>query len=207
MPTSRGSGDPAPPFDAGELVGLLADHDRRLVFAALVLGASTHAEIVAATGLPVRDASKALNRLVGSTLVVEGDDDQHYLIDSAFPLAARAAAASRPAAPEDVGDVPADEAKVLRAFVREGRLLSIPAAWGKRRVVLEWLAQRFEPGKRYSEAMVNLSLGQVHADTAALRRYLVDDGFLSRDHGEYWRTGGRVAPETDPEKAAPPDAG
>jgi hypothetical protein len=62
--------------------------------------------------------------------------------------------------------------------------------------VLDWLAQRFEPGRRYSEAMVNLSLGQVHPDTAALRRYLVDDGFLSRDHGEYWRTGGRVDVDT-----------
>ena len=90
---------------------------------------------------------------------------------------------------DEHGDAPADEAKVLRAFVRDGRLTSIPSAWGKRRVVLDWLAQRFEPGRRYSEAMVNLSLGQVHPDTAALRRYLVDDGFLSRDHGEYWRTG------------------
>ena len=27
---------------------------------------------------------------------------------------------------------------------------------------------------------------------AALRRHLVDEEFLGRDHGEYWRTGGRV---------------
>jgi hypothetical protein len=25
-----------------------------------------------------------------------------------------------------------------------------------------------------------------------LRRHLVDEGFLDRDHGRYWRTGGRV---------------
>jgi hypothetical protein len=30
------------------------------------------------------------------------------------------------------------------------------------------------------------------AGHAALRRYLVDEGFLDRDHGRYWRTGGRV---------------
>jgi hypothetical protein len=32
----------------------------------------------------------------------------------------------------------------------------------------------------------------LHDDYAALRRYLVDEGFLSRDHGEYWRSGGTV---------------
>ena len=64
---------------------------------------------------------------------------------AAFALAARAVAAARPVRDEH-GDAPADEAKVLRAFVRDGRLTSIPSAWGKRRVVLEWLAQRFEPG-------------------------------------------------------------
>jgi hypothetical protein len=30
----------------------------------------------------------------------------------------------------------------------------------------------------------------VYADTAALRRYLVDEEFLTRDHGVYWRSGG-----------------
>jgi hypothetical protein len=84
------------------------------------------------------------------------------------------------------------DAKILRAFVKDGRLTSIPTKHGKRQAVLNWLAQEFEPGRRYSEAMVNLILGQRHADTAALRRYLVDDGYLDRANGEYWRTGGTV---------------
>jgi hypothetical protein len=188
------SPDPGPPLTAGELVGLLADDDRRKVVAALVLGASTTLQIVDVSGLEGRRVVRALSRLVAGGLVIEGPDDEHVLLEAAFQLAARAVAAERPARDEH-GDAPAEEAKVLRAFVRDGRLTSIPSAWGKRRVVLEWLAQRFEPGRRYSEAMVNLSLGQVHPDTAALRRYLVDDGFMSRDHGEYWRTGGRVDPD------------
>lgn len=195
MPTPS---DPGSSLTAGELVGLLADDDRRKVAAALVLGASTTLQIVHGTGLEGRRVVRALNRLVAGGLVIEGPDDAHVLLEAAFQIAARAAAAARPARDEH-GDAPADEAKVLRAFVREGRLISIPSAWGKRRIVLDWLAQRFEPGRRYSEAMVNLSLGQVHPDTAALRRYLVDDGFMSRDHGEYWRTGGRV----DPDNPAP----
>ncbi|MGZ6962276.1 MAG: DUF2087 domain-containing protein, partial [Ilumatobacteraceae bacterium] len=82
--------------------------------------------------------------------------------------------------------------KVLRAFVVEGRLQSIPVASAKRMVILDWLAQALEPGRKYSENMVNLILGQRHADTAMLRRYLVDAGFLDRAEGQYWRAGGTV---------------
>jgi len=32
-----------------------------------------------------------------------------------------------------------------------------------------------------------------YADYAALRRYLVDEGMMSRAEGVYWRTGGRYA--------------
>jgi hypothetical protein len=186
---------PDAPIDAGDLVGMLADDDRRKVVAALVLGASTTSEVMRATGLEGRHVVRALNRLVAGGLVIEGPDDAHVLLEAAFQLAARAVAAARPVRDEH-GDAPPDEAKVLRAFVRDGRVTSIPTSWSKRRILLEWLAQRFEPGRRYSEPMVNLILGQVHPDTAALRRYLVDDGFMSRDHGEYWRTGGRVDDDT-----------
>ena len=83
--------------------------------------------------------------------------------------------------------------QVLRAFFDdEGRLTSIPAKHAKRLVVLDRLAQLFEPGERYPETEVNRRLRSAHDDVAALRRYLVDEGFLSRDGGIYWRTGGSV---------------
>lgn len=88
--------------------------------------------------------------------------------------------------------LPADVRKVMRAFVTDGRLTSIPTSHAKRLVILDWLAQLFEPGRRYSEQMVNLVLGQHHADTAALRRYMVEAGFLDREAGQYWRSGGTV---------------
>lgn len=89
---------------------------------------------------------------------------------------------SRPVAPE----------LLLSRFVKDGRLMTIPTVHSKRLVVLDWLAQEFDPGRHYSEAAVNLILGQRHADTAALRRYLVDEGFLDRADGQYWRSGGTV---------------
>jgi hypothetical protein len=76
--------------------------------------------------------------------------------------------------------------------VRDGRLVSIPAQQSKRRVVLQHIVRVFEPGIRYPEREVNALLAVWHADHAALRRYLVDEGLLSREGGLYWRTGGYV---------------
>jgi hypothetical protein len=77
-------------------------------------------------------------------------------------------------------------------FTADGRLHTIPSKRSKRLVVLDHLAQRFEPGRVYTEAEVNEALSEAHPDYAALRRYLVDDLFLSREDGRYWRTGGTV---------------
>ena len=85
-------------------------------------------------------------------------------------------------------------AAVLRTFMPSGRLEQIPAARSKRLVVLDHVARVFEPGVRYPEREVSALLKAFHPDYAALRRYLVDEGFLSRDDGTYWRTGGSVDP-------------
>jgi hypothetical protein len=185
------------PFSARELVGLLADDDRRAVFAALVLGATDLPTVRARSGLELRAAAKAVQRLVDVGLVVQADDGMLHLLGEAFALAARAEAERAPRSSEH-DDAPEDVARVLRIFVRDGRLTSIPTVHSKRLVMLDWLSQRFEPGRRYSEKMVNLMLAQVHPDTAALRRYLVDDEFLTRAGGEYWRSGGNYVPAVAP---------
>jgi hypothetical protein len=185
----------AAPFDARELVGLLADADRRRVVAALLLDATTIEDVRHVTGLDARAAGHALRRLVDTGLVVRGDDGTLHLLEAAFTLAARAEAQRSPRRDEHAGE-PQDVARVLRSFVRDGRILSVPMARPKRLVLLDWLSQKFEPGRRYSEAQVNLMLGQMYADTAALRRYLVDEEFLSRDHGVYWRSGGSVSTDS-----------
>jgi hypothetical protein len=82
--------------------------------------------------------------------------------------------------------------KVLRSYLKDGRLTAMPRAGRKRSIVLDHVAQRFEPGLRYSEIQVNLMLQPFWADVAALRRYLVDEGLLARAEGQYWRVGGSV---------------
>lgn len=78
--------------------------------------------------------------------------------------------------------------RTLRAFVRDGRLTTIPARARKRRVILRWLVDTCFPGDRpYPEPEVNMALALRHADVAALRRYLVDAGLLVRANGIYRR--------------------
>lgn len=74
----------------------------------------------------------------------------------------------------------------------DGSLVAIPSKRSKRLVVLDHLAQSFDLGIVYPEAEVNERLSRFHPDVAALRRYLVDEQFLTRRDGFYWRSGGSV---------------
>lgn len=85
----------------------------------------------------------------------------------------------------------------LRVFVGEGRIAAMPARKARRRRLLDVIAQAFEPGIRYPEQQVSRFLGVIYPDYAALRRSLVDEQFLSRSGGEYWRSGGTVLPDPD----------
>jgi hypothetical protein len=80
----------------------------------------------------------------------------------------------------------------LRAFVKDGRVTTLPAKRSRRLLLLEHIAQAFEPGVQYPERAVNAALRALFDDHAALRRYLVDEGYMSREAGLYWRTGGAV---------------
>jgi hypothetical protein len=81
--------------------------------------------------------------------------------------------------------------RVLQNFLRsDGRLHTIPTKHSKLLVVLDHLSQQFEPGRTYAEAEVNEVLTRFHTDYAALRRYLVDNDFMTREDNVYWRTGG-----------------
>lgn len=84
--------------------------------------------------------------------------------------------------------------KIVDRWFVDGRLVAIPAKRGKRVLILDRLAQEFEPGEYYEERDVNDILREFHPDVAALRRYLVEEGFLDRAQGgySYWRVGGTI---------------
>lgn len=84
--------------------------------------------------------------------------------------------------------------RVLENFLTaDGRLHTIPTRRAKRLAVLDHIAQRFEPGRTYTEREVDAVLKEFHPDHAALRRYLVDEQFLTRESNVYWRSGGTFA--------------
>jgi hypothetical protein len=80
------------------------------------------------------------------------------------------------------------EARVLRAFIRDGRLISIPAREKRRQVVYRYLRdQVFTEDRPYPEREVNQRLALFHPDVATIRRGMVDAGLVSREAGAYRR--------------------
>ncbi len=77
--------------------------------------------------------------------------------------------------------------RVLQSFLKDEVLAEIPAARKKRDVILRWLAEKFEMGRRYTEPEVNALLRRHHEDTATLRRELVGCKLLCRERGVYWK--------------------
>lgn len=167
---------------APDVVRLLADPRRLRVLAAVALGTQ---DVAAAAALPAREAATALHRLHAQGLVEQGADGPQVAYERLQQLAAAAREG--------------DDTGPLSPFVRGRRLTSLPAQPGRRSVVLAHVAeQTFEPGVDYDEPAVNALLapwcdgGEV--DHAALRRYLVEDGLLSRGSGVYRCGGAPVEP-------------
>jgi hypothetical protein len=88
----------------------------------------------------------------------------------------------------------ADPPDQLRAFVRDGQITALPAKRARRRLLLDQVAQAFEPGRKYPEAEVDEVLKAIFHDHCTLRTYLVEETFMSRTAaGIYWRVGGTVS--------------
>ncbi len=83
--------------------------------------------------------------------------------------------------------VDAWEQKVLRTFLDGDQIWSIPSQYKKQRVLLAWIANKFEKDVRYTEKEVNNIIKKHHADYAWFRRSLIDHKFMERERGIYWR--------------------
>ncbi|SCG67609.1 DUF2087 domain-containing protein [Micromonospora halophytica] len=169
---------------AQALAGALADDGRRRVFAAIVLDGGDLAAVAARAGLPARQVATAVRRLADAGVVVDSGDELR--VD-----AERLREAARTAGPPSRSEDP--EQRVLRTFLRDGVLVSLPAQRGRRRVLLAHVAGSFEPGIRYPERQVDELLRRWcdggGTDHVTLRRHLVDECLLAREQGVYWRIG------------------
>jgi biotin operon repressor len=180
------------PETPDDILRALADPERLAIAGALARTDATSAELASALDLPVSRVRKHINRLTATGVVRLQDDRRTYRLDpETLRWAAEQVGPPREAGLA-LGAADDSEEAILRTFFRNGRLTEIPAKASKRRIVLERIALEFDPGVRYEEKEVNVIVGAFFNDYAALRRYLVDEGLLSREKGVYWRTGGRV---------------
>ena len=103
-----------------------------------------------------------------------------------------AAAAPDPSAPFAGQALDAFDRRVLADFLRpDGSLKQIPVQQKKLQAVLRHMVKEFELDRRYPEKQVNERLSRYHADTASLRRALIEYKLMQRAGGFYWRTPGK----------------
>ena len=166
--------------------------ETRLKMIGLLARESYSGEVLAEI-LGVRPAtvSHHLGKLAEAGLV-SGRMDGHAKLYT-LRLDALHAMASRLLAPgtlpaEAAPDLDAFDRKVLAGFLRpDGTLKQIPVQQKKLQAVLRHLVKEFEPARRYPEKQVNALLGRYHADTASLRRALIEYRLMQRAGGSYWR--------------------
>jgi len=81
--------------------------------------------------------------------------------------------------------------QIERYFNQDNKLKQWPSKRKDKLSVLEFLSEKFEQNKIYSEKEVNGILNQAHVfnDAPLLRRELFDNGFLdrTRDCRQYWK--------------------
>ncbi|MBT8201897.1 MAG: DUF2087 domain-containing protein [Acidimicrobiia bacterium] len=171
-----------------EFLGIAVDPVRLAVLGRAAIGPVDASHLAGELNVPERKVQEVIGKLSAAGLIT----DELTLDRDALRAIAQSLPQDAPIDAELIAQGwSEDEAQTLSKFFTGKRLKQIPTQRAKRRVVLERLAQEFEPGLRYQEKEVNFTLQLFHADYAALRRYLVDEEFLSRADGVYWRTGGR----------------
>ena len=171
---------------------VLLDPTRLIVAGALVGVSRTSEQVQTHTGLDARSVLKAIAELrlaglveaIGATYSLPPENLQRAASEVAEPTV--------PMDPSIGFGMTEDEQQVLRRFFEGRTLREIPTNRSKRLIVLERLSLELDVGRRYAERELNGVLQAFHPDHAALRRHLVDEGFLDRRNGQYWRTGGRV---------------
>ena len=178
----------APLDDPADLIRIVADPLRLSILGRAAEGRVNTSDLASSFDIPVRKVAEAIGKLRAAGLL----DDKLRLEGQALQDAVRSVpTAEEAAAVITEGPWTPAEKEVLARFFSGTRLTEIPTNSTKRSLVLERIAQEFEPGFRYQEQDVNFRLQLFHPDYASLRRYMVEEGIMTRAEGVYWRTGGR----------------
>ena len=170
-------------------VKAMASADRLRIVGVLTRGKASQSEIAEQLGMPVRDVFNHLSFLA-EVGVIHETDGVYELDEKAIESFARGQFEGKRPSYEAYQEEPEDVRKVLRNFLNaDGSLKQIPPQGNKLLIVLNFIVDAFAFDANYTEKEVNTILRRFHVDTAALRRYLVDNGLMAResDGTRYWR--------------------
>jgi DNA-binding transcriptional ArsR family regulator len=169
----------------------LSDEQRLQVAGVLAGRDATIQELTAILKLRAQDVAKHLATLEQAGLVrsTQRGSLTSWSLDVASLRAQRKQLLARERAPSpaDEPGTPEWDRTVLASFFDGERLKEIPVNLRKRHVVLAWLAERFDRDTRYPERDVNEIIKRHHPDYASLRRELIDQRYMDRENGVYWR--------------------
>ena len=175
--------------DVLNFVKAMASADRLRIVGLLSQGPKRAAEIAGSLGLHASDVNRHLEQLTGSGVVHEADGVYDLNEKAIESLARGQFEGKRPVyVPEE--DQVEDVRKVLKAYLNaDATIKQIPQEGKKLLIILNYVLDAFSFDATYTEKEVNTILRRFHVDTAALRRHLVDHGFMAResDGSKYWR--------------------
>ena len=170
-------------------VKALASADRLRIIGVLVRGKATQSDIAEQLHLPIKDVFNHLAFLVEVGLIHE-TDGYYDLDEKTVEAYARVQFEGKRPTFEVKQEKTDDARKVLKNYLNaDGSLKQIPPQGNKLIIVLNFIVEAFAYDTNYTEKEVNTILRRFHIDTAALRRYLVDNGLMDResDGTRYWR--------------------
>jgi predicted transcriptional regulator len=179
-----------------ELLGFfkaLGDEKRLKIVGLLAQKSLCVEELAAILGLSAATVSHHLRKLVDAGLV-QASAEGYYNVyslraETLREMSKRFLSAETFQETARVLDMGSYDRKVLRDYLEDGRLKTIPAQRKKRDVILRYILQEFEPGRRYAESEVNEIISRFHEDYATIRREFIIKRMMDREGGggDYWR--------------------
>jgi hypothetical protein len=180
--------------DLVEFFKVLGEPNRLRIVGLLAQRAYTVEQLAVTLGVGASTVSHHLARLARAGLVTARSESYYNLYslkaDALSGMAKELLAQTQPARPASEQGLSDFDRKVLAAFTTsDGRIKAFPMQERKFRVLLRHVLPAFSHGVRYTEKRVNEILSRYNDDTARLRRWLVDFGYMAREGGggKYWR--------------------
>ncbi|WP_379126783.1 metalloregulator ArsR/SmtB family transcription factor [Paenibacillus sp. sgz500958] len=87
---------------------------------------------------------------------------------------------------EEKSQEPSLQDTVIRNFFsKDGRLRQIPAQYKKKLIVLQYMVEKLESGRVYTEKEINEFIKAYHEDYATIRREFIMHQFMYRENEKY----------------------